>query len=162
MNQRAIAKRNQLILVVDDDRERLGRLNCILELQGYGVAKATDGSSAAALLEEYGPDLIILDTIIPKLDSFQILNLIRQRSNVPIIMLAARCEVTTLCRALLLGADDYVTKPFCTGEFLARIRAKLRRAGLEARPPASLTPPRLGIAERRQRQQPLLMATESR
>ncbi len=160
MNQRAIAKRNQFILVVDDDRERLGRLNCILELEGYGVAIAVDGSSAVALLEEYGPDLIILDTITPKLDSFQVLNLIRQRSNVPVIMLAARDEVTTLCRALLLGADDYVTKPFYTREFLARIRAKLRRAGLEARPPASLTPPRFGIAVQRQRQQLLLTTTE--
>ncbi len=162
MNQRAIAKRNQFILLVDDDRERLGLLNGILELQGYGVAIAVDGSSAVALLEECGPDLIILDTIMPKLDSFQILNLIRQRSNVPIIMLAARHEVTTLCRALLLGADDYVTKPFCTQEFLARIRAKLRRAGLEARPSASLTPPRLGIERLGQRQQLLLMTTESR
>lgn len=159
MHQRVIAKRNQVILVADDDQETLWRLKYILELEGYSIAIAADGKSAVALLEEYGPDLIILDI---NLDSFQVLNLIRQCSNVPVIMLTTSYEVTTLCRALFLGADDCVRKPFYTREFLARVRAKLRRTGLEARPPASLTPIRLGIEQPTQRQQLLLKTTESR
>ena len=122
-------KGKQWILVVDDDQEMLRMLNCILELEGYGVATAADGVSAMALLEEHEPDLVILDIIMPELDGFQVLNLIRQRSNVPVIMLTARCEVSTLRNALTLGADDYVKKPFRTRELLARIKAKLRRAG---------------------------------
>lgn len=122
-------KRNQLILVVDDDREMLRMLSCILELGGYDVATAADDRTALALLEERGPDLVILDSVMPRLDGFQALDLIRQRSDVPVIMLTASCEVTTLCHALTLGADDYVGKPFATRELLARVRVKLRRAG---------------------------------
>jgi DNA-binding response OmpR family regulator len=120
-------KTNQSILVVDDDREILGILNRTLELEGYDVAIAADGRAALALLEEYRPDLVILDIIMPELDGFQVLNLIRQRSNIPVIMLTARCEITTLRDALALGADDYVRKPFRIRELLARIKAKLRR-----------------------------------
>ena len=72
---------------------------------------------------------------MPGLDGFQVLNLIRQRSSVPVIMLTARREVTTVRDALTLGADDYVRKPFHTRELLARIRAKLRRAGAEVTVP---------------------------
>ncbi len=72
-----------------------------------------------------------LDIIMPGLDGFKVLNLIRQRSNVPVIMLTAKREVSTARDALGLGADDYVRKPFHTQELLARIRAKLRRAGPE-------------------------------
>ena len=157
MNQRAIAKRNQLILVVDDDQETLRRLKCIFAREGYSIAIAADGKSAVALLEEYGPDLIILDI---NLDSFQVLNLIRQCSNVPVIMLTTSYEVTTLCRALVLGADDCMRKPFYTREFLARVRAKLRRAIPEARPSTSPTPPRLGTEQPTQRQELLLTTTE--
>ena len=125
-------KRNQLILVVDDDQEILKMLNSILKLEGYDVALAADGKSAMALLEEHKPDLVILDIVMPELDGFQVLDLIRQRSDVPVIMLTARYEVTTLRDALVLGADDYVRKPFRTRVLLARIRAKLRRVELEA------------------------------
>ena len=72
--------------------------------------------------------MVILDIMMPGLDGLQVLDLIRQRSSIPIIMLTARCEVTTLRDALSLGADDYVRKPFRIQELLARIRAKLRRA----------------------------------
>ena len=121
-------KRNQLILAIDDNKETLRMLTRILELGGYDVAIAADGISAVTTLEEHKPDLIILDIMMPEMDGFQILNLIRQRSNVPVIMLTAKCEVTTLHDALVLGADDYVRKPFRTRELLARIGAKLRRA----------------------------------
>ena len=103
-------------------------LNRTLELEGYGVDIAADGRAALALLEERRPDLVILDIVMPELDGFQVLALIRQRSNIPVIMLTAKCDVTTLRDALVLGADDYLRKPFGTLELVARIRAKLRRA----------------------------------
>ena len=121
-------KKRPYIMVVDDDQEILQMLKRILELEGYGVAIAADGSSALALLEECKPDLVILDIMLPGLDGYQVLSLIRQHSDVPVIMLTARCEVTSLRKALALGADDYVRKPFRTRELVARIQAKLRRA----------------------------------
>ena len=120
-------KNHPNIMVVDDNQEMLRMLKRTLELEGYGVAIAADGSSALALLEEWKPDLVILDIVMPGLDGFQVLDLIRQRSNIPVIMLTARREVTTLRDALVLGADDYVRKPFSTRELVARVQAKLRR-----------------------------------
>jgi len=121
-------KRIERILVVDDDTEVLSILNHTLELEGYDVVTTANGSSAVALLEKRKPDLVILDLMLPQLDGFEVLRLIRQRSSVPVIMLTARSEVNTLRDALALGADDYVSKPFRMKELLARIRAKLRRA----------------------------------
>ncbi len=138
-------KTNQSVLVVDDDHEILRMLSRALELEGYDVIIATNGNSALALLEEHRPDLVILDIIMPELDGFQILSLIRQRSNVPVIMLTAKCEVTTLRDALALGADDYVRKPFRIRELVARIRTKLRRAEAGVTPSASLTSTTLWI-----------------
>ena len=126
-------KKHTCIMVVDDEQAILRLLSRTLEPEGYGVVVADNGRSALELLEEHKPDLVILDIMMPGLDGFQVLDLIRQRSNVPIIMLTARCEVTTLYNALVLGADDYVRKSFRTRELLARIRAKLRRAGGEFR-----------------------------
>ena len=120
---------NQLILVVDDDHEILKMVNRLFELEGYDVITAADGKSAMALIKEREPDLIILDIMMPELNGFQVLDLVRQYSDTPIIMLTARSEMTTLHNALALGADDYIKKPFHTRELLARVRAKLRRAG---------------------------------
>ena len=128
-------KKHTCIMVVDDEQAILKLLNRTLEPEGYGVILANNGGSALALLEEHKPDLVILDIMMPGLDGFQVLNLIRQRSNVPIIMLTGRCEVTTLRDALALGADDYVRKPFGSRELLARIKAKLRRTGVEVTMP---------------------------
>ena len=128
-------KKYPYIMVVDDEQAVLRLLSRTLEPEGYGVILADNGSAALALLEDCRPDLVILDIMMPGLDGFQVLNLIRQSSNVPIIMLSARREVTTLRYALALGADDYVGKPFHTGEVVARIRAKLRRAGAEVTMP---------------------------
>ena len=128
-------KKYPCIMVVDDEQAVLRLLNRTLEPEGYGVIVADNGRSALDLLEEHRPDLVILDIMMPGLDGFQVLNLIRQSSNVPVIMLSARREVTTLRYALALGADDYVGKPFHTGELVARIRVKLRRAGAEVTMP---------------------------
>jgi len=121
-------KKHQLVLVVDDQLEMLRMLTRLFELEGYDVAVADGGRAALALLDERRPDLVVLDIIMPELDGFQVLNLIRQRSNVPIIMLTARPEATSVHKALVLGADDYVKKPFSACEIVARVKAKLRRA----------------------------------
>ena len=118
-------------MVVDDEQTVLRLLKRTLELEGYGVIVADNGRSALDLLEEHRPDLVILDIKMPGLDGYQVLNLIRQRSNVPVIMLSARREVTAKRDTLVLGADDYICKPFHTGELVARIRAKLRRSESE-------------------------------
>ena len=128
-------KKHPYIMVVDDEQAILSLLSRTLEPEGYGVVIADNGRSAMELLEEHTPDLIILDIMMPGLDGFQVLGLIRQRFSVPVIMLTAKREVNTARDALNLGADDYVRKPFGRGELLARIRAKLRRAGAEVTMP---------------------------
>ncbi len=122
-------KKRPFIVVVDDDQQMLKLLSRILELEGFDVAVVTDGRSALRLLEERRPDLLILDIIMPGLSGFEVLDLVRQRSDVPVIMLTVVTDVDSLRRALAAGADDYVTKPFSPRELVARIRAKLRRAG---------------------------------
>ena len=120
-------KKKTHIMVVDDNHEILRIVGRVLELEGYGVSTAPDGNSALALLGECMPDLVILDIMMPGLDGFQVINHIRRRSNVPIIMLTAKHDVTLLQKALVLGADDYIRKPFDTQVLVARVRAKLRR-----------------------------------
>jgi DNA-binding response OmpR family regulator len=121
----------QRIMVVDDDREMLKLLNRTLELEGFDTIVVADGDSALNLLEQTEPDLVILDIMMPGRDGFQTLDQIREHSNVPVIMLTARHEMEMLNRALLLGADDYVRKPFSTRALVARINAKIRRARKE-------------------------------
>jgi len=121
-------EKHQLILVVDDEEPILKLLRVNLSKEGYDVATAADGNSALALIEERSPDLVLLDIMMPGLDGLQVLQLIRQRSNIPVIMLTARQEVTMLDDAITLGADDYVRKPFGIRELKSRIKAKLRRA----------------------------------
>ena len=118
-------------MVVDDEQPILRLLSRILEPEGYGVVVADNGRSALTLLEDYQPDLVLLDIMMPGLDGFQVLRYIRQRSNVPVIMLTAKREVETVRDALDVGADDYVRKPFHTRELLARIHTKLKRDGRE-------------------------------
>ncbi len=119
------------IMVVDDEPAVLRLLNRTLTVEGYRVIEADSGALALAWLEEKRPDLVILDIMMPGLNGFQVLVRIRQHSNIPVIMLTGRHEVTALLDALALGADDYVKKPFGGEELLARIRAKLRRAEAE-------------------------------
>ena len=116
------------IMVVDDDHNMLEMVSRVLELEGYDVTIAADGTSALALLEERSPDLVLLDIWMPDMDGPQVLSFIRQRSGVPVIMLTAKVEVTSLREALTLGADDYVKKPFSARVLVARIKAKLRRS----------------------------------
>ena len=128
-------RKHQCVMIVDNDPITQSLLEHTLELEGYGITTATDGGSALALLEEHMPDIILMDTILPDRSALQVLSVIRQHCNVPVIMLTKKYEVTGLQYALALGADDYVRKSFHTGELVARIRAKLRRAGTEVTMP---------------------------
>ncbi len=118
-----------LIMAVDDEAGIRRLVKRILEEEGYSVVLAADGESALALLEGNRPDLVLLDIMMPRLDGFQVLELIRRRYDIPVIMLTGKGEAATVRDALVLGADDYVRKPFYARELLARVKAKLRRAG---------------------------------
>lgn len=126
-------EKRKSILIVDDDRDILEMVKLALELEGCDVVTAADGETGLALMEKYIPNLVILDVMMPGLDGFQVLDIIRQRSDVPVIMLTARCEIPVMGKALILGADDYVRKPFSMRELLARIQAKLRRSDTQTK-----------------------------
>ena len=119
--------RNKLILVVDDEERmsRFVRLN--LEHDGFQVLEANRGMQAINLIRERMPDLVLLDVMMPDLDGFEVLQLIRESYQLPVIMLTAKGEEDDKVKGLELGADDYVTKPFSPRELVSRVRAVLRR-----------------------------------
>lgn len=121
-------KKHQSIMVIDDDPEMLQLLRRTFEMEGYDVVLAADGVSGMALLRDRKPDLLILDIMMPGPDGYIVLERIRQSYDIPVIMLTAKRDATSLEKALALGADDYVKKPFRPLELVARIRTKLRRA----------------------------------
>ena len=117
------------ILVVDDNEEFVLQLvRRILEPEGYSVTAATNGNSALTVIDELRPDLVLLDIRMPEINGYQVLKRIREKSDVPVIMLTAILEVTSVQQSLGLGADDYIRKPFKPQELVARVQAKLRRA----------------------------------
>jgi len=119
--------KNRRILVVDDE-ERMARfIHLNLEHDGFQVIEAYRGMQAIQILRDSLPDFIILDVIMPDIDGFEALKLIREVSSVPVIMLTAKGEEDDRVRGLELGADDYVTKPFSPRELVSRVRAVLRR-----------------------------------
>jgi len=120
------------ILVVDDDPYLLDALKLGLELQwpGCEVVGARDGGSALVLCSSEHPDIVLLDIMMPDVDGFEVLRALRRSSEVPVIMLSVRREEQDKVRALELGADDYIPKPFGSQELMARIKAVLRRSGL--------------------------------
>lgn len=118
----------QRILVVEDNPDLAFGLRNNLEIEGYEVAVAHDGTSALQLSQEFSPDLIVLDLGIPEPDGFRVLRTIRERGDdVPVMILSAAGEETSKVRGLRIGADDFVTKPFSVLELLARVEALLRR-----------------------------------
>ncbi|ERI92205.1 putative transcriptional regulatory protein WalR [Clostridiales bacterium oral taxon 876 str. F0540] len=114
------------ILVVEDDKAISDLIAINLEIIGYKVYKALDGSIAKKLIEEEKLDLILLDVMIPKIDGFTLISQIKYK-NVPVIFVTAKESVLDRVTGLRLGADDYIVKPFETIELIARIEAVLRR-----------------------------------
>jgi DNA-binding response OmpR family regulator len=135
------------VLVADDDAELRELIAFTLSQAGYLVIKAGDGSAAVRLFAAEAPDLVVLDINMPALSGFQVCEAIRARSRVPVMMLTVRGEEEDLVRALGLGADDYLTKPFSPRTLLARIRALLRRAGMESTAPVAAGRISLDLAE---------------
>jgi DNA-binding response OmpR family regulator len=118
---------NRIILVVDDE-ERMARfIRLNLEHDGFKVVEAYRGIKAVQALRDSLPDLILLDVMLPDMDGFEVLKMIREISSVPVIMLTAKGEEDDRVRGLELGADDYVTKPFSPRELVSRVKAVLRR-----------------------------------
>ena len=115
------------ILVCDDEKDIVNSLNIYLTAEGYTVQCAYNGKEAIALAESCNFHLILLDIMMPIIDGITALSAIRERSNVPIILLTAKSEDTDKVLGLNLGADDYITKPFNPIEMLARVRSQLRR-----------------------------------
>ncbi len=116
------------ILVIDDEPHLVKLVRSNLEAQHFKVISAMDGPSGLAMVEKEGPDLIILDIMLPGMDGFDVLQKIREFSAVPVIMLTAKDQEIDVVKGLRLGADDYVRKPFSVHELLARVEAVLRRA----------------------------------
>ena len=119
----------ETILLVDDDAMLRETLALNLRNAGYEVRTAPDGLSALQEAQAHAPDLVILDLMLPELDGLTVCRTLRQRTDVPILMLTARTGELDKIVGLESGADDYLTKPFSVGELLARIRALLRRTG---------------------------------
>ncbi len=120
------------VLVADDDRDLLELIGFALAQAGFLVVKAADGPTAIRQFDAESPDLVVLDINMPGASGYQVCEAIRARSRVPIMMLTVRSEEEDLVRALELGADDFLSKPFSPRTLLARIKALLRRAGMES------------------------------
>ncbi len=115
------------ILIVDDEERIVQTVKAYLDQEGFKTYTASDGEEALRAFEEKGPDLIVLDLMLPRLSGIEVTKKIRATSNVPIIMLTAKVSEADRVVGLELGADDYVVKPFSPRELVARVRAVLRR-----------------------------------
>ncbi|MDY6873351.1 MAG: response regulator transcription factor [Chloroflexota bacterium] len=123
------SSRKYRILVVDDEKRMVGFIRLNLEQDGFVVVEAFNGTEALDRLRDSLPDLILLDVMMPDIDGFEVLRMIREISQVPVIMLTAKEEEDDKVKGLELGADDYITKPFSPRELVSRIKAVLRRGG---------------------------------
>jgi DNA-binding response OmpR family regulator len=126
-----MAERAPRILLADDEQSIQTLLSFPLRKDGYEVTTASDGREALARFSETRFDLVVLDVMMPRMDGLEVCRRIRARHNVPIIMLTAKAEEIDKVLGLELGADDYITKPFSLREFRSRVRAALRRAGMQ-------------------------------
>jgi len=123
------------ILVVDDEPRMIGFIRMNLELEGHQVHEAHNGMEALEAIRKQLPDVVLLDVMMPEMDGFETLRLLREFSNIPVIMLTAKGDENDKVYGLELGADDYVTKPFGPKELSSRIRAVLRRAEMPSTSP---------------------------
>lgn len=115
------------ILIIEDETKIARFLTLELEHEGYEVQAAYDGRSGLSLCESWNPDLLILDLMLPQLSGIEVCRRLRQTSDLPIIMLTAKDDVSDKVMGLDMGADDYMTKPFAIEELLARIRVNLKK-----------------------------------
>src|ERR1700750_486182 len=129
--RRQMLDRPPRILLVHDEQATQTLLSYPLRKDGYEVVQASDGQEALARFGESTFDLVVLDVMMPRLDGLEVCRRLRARSSVPIIMLTAKAEEIDKVLGLELGADDYITKPFSLREFRSRVRAALRRAGMQ-------------------------------
>ena len=128
----------KLILIADDEARMRRFIKMNLDLEGYRVIEASNGLEALDRVREDLPDLVLLDVMMPELDGFETLRIIRETSTVPVIMLTVRDDESDKVKGLELGADDYVTKPFSPRELASRIKAVLRRTEMDSPGESSL------------------------
>ncbi len=117
------------VLVVDDEKKLVDVVRSYLESSGYSVIEAYDGKTALELFDTHKPDIMILDLMLPDITGEEICKIIRDKSDMPIIMLTAKVEEESILKGLRIGADDYITKPFSPRQLIARVEAVLRRTG---------------------------------
>ena len=123
------------ILVVDDEPRVINFIRMNLELEGHQIVEAHNGIEALEAVRTKLPDLVLLDVMMPELDGFETLRMLREFSNIPVVMLTAKGEENDKVYGLELGADDYVSKPFGPRELSSRIKAVLRRAEMPSSSP---------------------------
>jgi two-component system KDP operon response regulator KdpE len=128
----------RIVLVVDDEPRMIRFIRMNLELEGYQVVEASNGIQALDQVRKHMPDLVVMDVMMPKMDGFETLRLLREISTVPVILLTVRSDEDDRIRGLELGADDYITKPFSPRELVSRVNAVLRRAEWPSPPPRTV------------------------
>jgi DNA-binding response OmpR family regulator len=135
------------ILIVDDDPDLLAVTGFALQQAGFLVVKASDGVAALDAFNREQPDLAVLDINMPKMNGFELAQKLRERTQIPLLMLTVRSEEEDVVRALAIGADDYLSKPFSPRILLARVKALLRRVGMEAEETLAFGSLSLDVAE---------------
>ncbi len=128
----------RLILVVDDEARMRRFIRMNMELEGYQIIEAENGIKALDQVRQHTPELIIMDVMMPEMDGFETLKLLREISTVPVVLLTVKSDEEDIIRGLTLGADDYITKPFSPRELVTRVTAVLRRAEWPAPPPRTI------------------------
>ncbi len=128
----------QIILIVDDELRMRRFIRMNMELENYQVIEAENGIQALDQIRQFNPDLVVMDVMMPEMDGFETLKLLREISTVPVILLTVRDDEEDITRGLGLGADDYITKPFSPRVLTSRVAAVLRRAYWPAPPPRTV------------------------
>lgn len=128
----------RMILIVDDEARMRRFIRMNMELEGYQVLEAPNGLEALNQIRQHAPDVVVMDVMMPQMDGFETLRLLREISTVPVILLTVKSDEEDKIHGLGLGADDYITKPFSPRELSSRVTAVLRRAEWPAPPPRTI------------------------
>jgi DNA-binding response OmpR family regulator len=128
----------RLILIVDDEARMRRFIRMNMELEEYKVIEAANGIEALDQLRQHNPDLVVMDVMMPEMDGFETLAMMREFSTVPVILLTVKGDEEDIIQGLKLGADDYITKPFSPRELSSRVNAVLRRAAWPAPAPRTI------------------------